>query len=346
MIRLPKVPRPKPSANLTAHHIIKGDKLVGFRSPFDSKTPRVPPSAFFRARLDGSLSFSNPKEDVSSAVGWQKPEFGGWRPGMMRVAWLGHASVYLELPNGVRVLCDPMFSQRCFAVQWAGPKRYTQPPATVEDLPHIDVVCISHNHYDHLDLNTVKQLHKKFDPLFMVSLRNKDWFTATGIEKVCELDWWEERVASFDGGREARFGYLPAEHMTGRGLHDQGATLWGSWVIEGIENKEDESGRKFFFTGDTAKCDVHKEIGQLRGPFDVAAVPIGAYTPRRLMRASHVDVPEAVEVYRDIRAKSAFAIHWATFTLSSEPWDEPREELRRLAPEGFTDWPMGELREV
>ena len=369
-VRLPRTARPSPDKR-PEHHVHKNGKTVGFRNPWDSWNEMASPATFFRARISGELFFAKAGTDIESYVKWQTPVFAGHEPTSIKACWLGHASLYFELPavgeRGLRVLCDPVFSQRCSPSQWMGPKRYTQPPAPVKDLPEIDIVLISHNHYDHLDIDTIKELVARFpEAHFMTSLGNLDWFKQAGVKNVTELDWWEERIVTVQG-RSARLGYLPAQHMTGRFVTDQGATLWGSWSIEAVEDEESESGRRIFFAGDTGRrtikkgmtdveiaslpvCPAHKQIGDLRGPFELAAVPIGAYAPRFLMSPVHVDAGEAIDLFKELNAKQAFAIHWGTFSLSAEDVVEPAEKLVELCAQQdikiFTCWPMGEVRQV
>ncbi|XP_055761061.1 N-acyl-phosphatidylethanolamine-hydrolyzing phospholipase D-like isoform X1 [Salvelinus fontinalis] len=238
----------------------------------------------------------------------------------LRVTWLGHASVLVEM-DGLVILTDPIFSQRASPFQFMGPKRYRGPPCTVDQLPRIDAVVISHSHYDHLDAGTVTQLNERFgaDLRWFVPLGLMDWMQKSGCENVIELDWWEENCVP--GHDEVTFVCTPAQHWCKRTPTDDNQVLWGSWSVLGPCNR-------FFFAGDTGYCSSFQEIGRRFGPFDLAAIPIGAYLPRDVMRGQHVDPEEAVEIHKDIQARHSLAIHWGTFALAYEYYLEPPVRLR------------------
>ncbi|XP_036812451.1 N-acyl-phosphatidylethanolamine-hydrolyzing phospholipase D isoform X1 [Oncorhynchus mykiss] len=238
----------------------------------------------------------------------------------LRVTWLGHASVLVEM-DGLVILTDPIFSQRASPFQFMGPKRYRDPPCTVDQLPRIDAVVISHSHYDHLDAGTVTQLNERFggDLRWFVPLGLMDWMQKSGCENVIELDWWEENCVP--GHDEVTFVCTPAQHWCKRTPTDDNQVLWGSWSVLGPCNR-------FFFAGDTGYCSSFQEIGRRFGPFDLAAIPIGAYLPRDVMRGQHVDPEEAVQIHKDIQARHSLAIHWGTFALAYEFYLEPPVRLR------------------
>jgi N-acyl-phosphatidylethanolamine-hydrolysing phospholipase D len=190
----------------------------------------------------------------------------------------------------------------------------------IADLPPIDFVLISHNHYDHLDLRTLRALAER-DPKtrFLVPLGNAKLLREQGIERVEELNW----------GEETRHGAvaihcLPAQHWSRRGLGDQNRALWSSWAVVAPD-------RRFYFAGDTGYFDGFSAIGRALGPFDLAAVPIGAYQPEAMMAQSHLDPEQAVQASRDLRARRALAMHYGTFDLSDEPLDEPPRRFRTAA---------------
>lgn len=202
----------------------------------------------------------------------QKPERFGKTGSGLRVTWLGHASVMVEMDD-VTFLTDPIFSQRASPVQFMGSKRFRGPPCTVNDLPKIDAVLISHNHYDHLDYPTVRGLNARFgsELRWFVPLGLLDWMQSCGCENVIELDWWGENC--IPGHDAVTFVFTPAQHWCRRAARDENRVLWGSWSVLGPWNR-------FFFAGDTGYCVAFEEIGKRFGPFDLAAIPIGAYEPR------------------------------------------------------------------
>jgi L-ascorbate metabolism protein UlaG (beta-lactamase superfamily) len=234
--------------------------------------------------------------------------------GAETVTWVGHATLLVQL-DGVNILTDPNWSLRASPVSFAGPKRVAPPGLRFEDLPPIHIVVISHDHYDHLDVATVKRLAAEHRPKFLVPLRLKPWFADLGITDVEELDWWDHRVL-----KGLTFTCVPAQHFSGRTLWDRNRRLWGGWVVAGKT-------KKLYFAGDTAYFDGFKEIAARLGPFNVAAMPIGAYVPAIIMRASHTTPEEALQAFADVRGQHFVPIHWGTFDLAEEPLDEPPKRL-------------------
>jgi N-acyl-phosphatidylethanolamine-hydrolysing phospholipase D len=234
------------------------------------------------------------------------------------LTWLGHATFLLQL-GGTNILTDPHLSARASPVAFAGPKRWMPPALAAHELPPIDLVVISHNHYDHLDEWTVRQLVRQRGgpPKFCVPLRLKTWFSARGLSDVLELDWWE---VSDQVGVTVTF--TPAQHWSARTTWDRNKTLWGGWHIA-------YPGGTFFFAGDTGYSRDFVDIHARLGPVDLAALPIGAYEPRWFMQASHANPEEAVQIHRDLHARRSVAMHWGTFVLTDEPLDEPPHRLRR-----------------
>ncbi|MEE6481377.1 hypothetical protein FKM82_012847 [Ascaphus truei] len=238
------------------------------------------------------------------------PEFAGKTRNGLRVTWLGHASVMVEMDE-LTFLTDPIFSQRASPSSFIGAKRFRGPPCTVEQLPKIDAVVISHNHYDHLDYNTVLSLNQRFgtELRWFVPLGLLNWMQSCGCENVIELDWWEQNCVP--GHDDVTFVFTPAQHWCRRAAFDMNRVLWGSWSVLGPSNR-------FFFAGDTGYCAAFEQIGKRFGPFDIAAIPIGAYEPRWFMKGQHVDPEEAVRIHADVRAKKSVGIHWGTFALANE----------------------------
>jgi N-acyl-phosphatidylethanolamine-hydrolysing phospholipase D len=264
--------------------------------------------------------------------------------------WIGHATVLVQA-SGLNVLTDPIFSTRASPVQFAGPARAQAPGIALRDLPPIDVVVISHNHYDHLDRNSILSLANQHGgaPLFLVPLGVKHWLERLGIRRAVELDWWDEY--SHQG---VSFCFTPAQHWSGRSLSDRNATLWGAWAVFGADFQ-------WFFTGDTGyskdfsdarqRFAARQTLGQ-GGGFDVALIAVGACLPRWFMKAQHVDIDEAVQIHRDLGAKRSIGVHWGTFSLADDPLDLPLHELARacrsqkVAEELFFLLPVGGTRQL
>ena len=254
------------------------------------------------------------------------------------VTWVGHATLLVQL-DGVNVLTDPQWSRRASPLTFAGPKRLTAPALAFEDLPPVHIVVISHDHYDHLDVATVRRLAAEHRPRFLVPLGIKAWFADVGItENVEELDWWDARTV-----RGITFTCVPAQHFAQRTLWDMNRRLWAGWTIAGRD-------RRLYFAGDTGYFAGFKEIGARLGPFDLAALPIGAYLPPIIMKPMHTDPRDAVEAFIDVGARALLPIHWGTFDLADEPIDEPPKLLeqharaRGLGPDRIWIFKHGETR--
>lgn len=243
------------------------------------------------------------------------------RPSQLSATWIGHASMLVQL-GGLNILTDPIFSERAFAVQFAGPKRKVPPALSLAELPHVDVVLISHNHYDHLDLDSVQGLNRQAGgpPLFLVPLGLKPWFARQEISNVRELDWWQE--LHWQG---VQFTLAPVQHWSARGVHDRFDTLWGGWHMKSSQ----ANARTVFFSGDTGYSKDFADIRQRLGPVDLALLPVGAYEPRWFMHNQHVDPAEAVKIHRDLQARQSIGLHWGTFELTDEALDEPPKALAR-----------------
>jgi N-acyl-phosphatidylethanolamine-hydrolysing phospholipase D len=253
--------------------------------------------------------------------------------------WIGHATLLVQM-DGVNFLTDPIWSKTPSPVPFIGPSRWVEPGVALEDLPAIDFVVISHNHYDHLDLPTLRKL-AALDPetVFFVPQGNGDLLRKNGIDQVQDLNWGD--TATYKG---TTIHCLPTQHWSKRSLTDTRKALWSSWAVMGAE-------RRFYFAGDTGYFGGFKEIGSKLGPFDLAAVPVGAYEPNAMMEASHMNPEEAVQAALDVQANTAVAMHFGTFDLSDEPLAEPPLRFKAAAektPLGLThSWVLnvGETRE-
>ena len=243
------------------------------------------------------------------------------------LTWIGHATALLQI-NGVNVIADPMFSERASPLTFAGPKRRVPPGLALYELPHIDVVVISHSHYDHLDTASVKVLNAQPGgaPLFLVPLGIKAWLAEKGITNVQELDWGDQTsVPGLD------FWFVPATHWSARSLTDRNETLWGGWVMKTPAGAAHPF--SVYFAGDTGYSNDFKRIGAAFGCIDLALIPVGAYEPRWFMGPQHVDPQQAVQIFEDIHAKKGIGIHWGTFELTDEALDEPPRKLAEATRE-------------
>jgi L-ascorbate metabolism protein UlaG (beta-lactamase superfamily) len=242
------------------------------------------------------------------------------------LTWIGHASFLLQL-DGVNILTDPHFSKRASPVAFAGPVRVVAPALDFADLPRIDIVVVSHNHYDHMDAATLERLAVQSGgpPRYFVGLGTKRWFDARGIANVEELDWWDSRVVE---GVTVTF--VPVQHWSKRTLWDTNEALWGGWVLASPRFR-------FFHAGDAGYSADFGDIRERVPPIDLAALPIGGYAPRWFMATNHLDPDDAVMVYRDLDAHFAVGMHWGTFAgLTDEPLDEgPKRLTQSLAREGI-----------
>jgi N-acyl-phosphatidylethanolamine-hydrolysing phospholipase D len=232
--------------------------------------------------------------------------------GEATVTWVGHASLLVRI-DGVTFLTDPIYSRRCSPLSFVGPARLSPPGVPLGELPRIQFVLLSHDHYDHTDRATIRRLAgdgvRFFVPTGMGSLVRG--FGA----RADELGWWE----SVDAGG-VRLHCVPAQHFSGRGLFDRNRRLWAGWVVEGPT-------RRFYFAGDTGYFPGFREIGARLGPFHLAAVPIGAYLPREIMGRVHVTPEEGLAAGVDVGAERILAMHFGTFDLADEPLDEPPQRF-------------------
>ncbi len=243
-------------------------------------------------------------------------------PSILQITWIGHTTFLIQA-EGVNLLTDPIFSQRCSPLRFVGPRRKAPPGLHPSQLPPIDAVVISHDHYDHLDRQSILMLGNR--PRYYLPLGLSAWFRKRGLTNFEEKDWGD----STENG-PLRLHCLPAQHFSGRSLFDRNRTLWCSWAIE-------LAGRRIYFLGDTGYAPYFRETGERMGPFDCALIPIGAYRPRWYMNGIHVDTREAVQIHKDVQSRFSIASHWGTFKLAEEPAHEPPHYLDKvLAEEGIS----------
>jgi L-ascorbate metabolism protein UlaG (beta-lactamase superfamily) len=230
------------------------------------------------------------------------------RPGL-RAFWIGHASLYVEI-DGLRLLVDPVFSEYASPVEF-GPRRFHPPPIALSDLPPIDAVLITHDHYDHLDMSVTQQLAGR-GTAFHVPLGIGAHLERWGVPsaQIHEYEWWQERPL-----RGVRIVSTPARHYSGRALN-RNSTLWTSWSVIGTRHR-------FYISGDTGYADHFRAIGEKLGPFDLSFIKVGAYGPGAPWADIHMSAEDAVQAHLDVRAKRMVPVHWGTFNLAFHSWDEP-----------------------
>ena len=255
---------------------------------------------------------SGPLPLADPTAGWRAPPESG-----LRVTWLGHSTLLVEI-DGVRVLTDPVWGERASPVAFAGPRRFHPPPASLDALPPLDAVIVSHDHYDHLDRSTVRTLARRGVP-FVTSLGVGAHLERWGIPagSITELDWWEQSSV-----RDVTVTAAPAQHFSGRGIRDRNTTLWSSFHLRGPRHS-------FFYGADSGLTPEFSAIGERLGPFDVVALEVGAYHPS--WGDIHMGPVNALTA-RGLLGSGAFLpIHWGTFNLAMHPWDEPVETVLRHA---------------
>ena len=235
--------------------------------------------------------------------------------GEIAVTFIGHASFLIRVGD-LAVLTDPVFSERCSPTQLAGPKRVRAPGLALAALPKIDLILLSHNHYDHMDLAALRALRRRFkDVPIVTGLGNRDYLAKKGVRGAVELDWWEAHRFG-----EATVTATPARHFAARTLWDRNKTLWCGLFLS-------YRGHKIYFAGDSGYTKYFAEIGRRLGPPDLALLPIGAYEPRWMMGPVHMNPADAVLAFQDLVAKQAVGMHYGVFQLTAEPIDAPPRDL-------------------
>ncbi|KZP14034.1 Metallo-hydrolase/oxidoreductase [Athelia psychrophila] len=400
---------PKPTGR-PAHHLNGTQSL--FTNPWPSVGPKNDASVLGTMWAMLSEWKSKPMPPKEEWVRVERPTWGlpaasasaaendGWARDI-KATWLGHACFLVELPappsspdsststsgadigapaRGPRVLFDPVFSHRCSPSQYFGPKRLTPPPLPLRDLPHVDVVVLSHNHYDHTDTATLQHIYAaqpKGSVHFFCALGNLAYFKSLGFDTqhVTEMDWWDARDATISFPSVAGKGEhekstitvtcTPAQHFSGRGLTDRMHTLWASWAIEQRPYTSSSSAStetraetlsapisKVWFGGDTGfravpanptpaqekdytapTCPVFAEIGTRFGGFDLAFIPIGAFSPRGAFSPVHASPADAVVIHKAVRSRRSIGMHWGCWALSDEVFSQDPERLREACEE-------------
>lgn len=232
----------------------------------------------------------------------------------IRYTFINHSTYLLQLGD-LNILTDPIFSDYCSPVPLPPMKRYRPPGVSLDLLPRIDLVLVTHNHYDHMDSWSINEITKRWNPDFITSLGNKDTLLKMGAEKVEEMDWWDNYTY-----RDITITATPANHFSSRGIFDRNTSLWCGFVLATAK-------KKIYFLGDSGYSDIFKEIGTRLGPFDLSLIPIGAYMPRWFMGPIHISPEESVQVHIDLKSKKSGAMHFGTFALAD---DNPERAVREL----------------
>ena len=287
--------------------------------PF-SAVPRMllEPRARWPARVDQAPQRPLPLDGAAAAV-----------------TFIGHSTFLIQTAAG-NILTDPMYSRRAGPMGVFGPRRVRQPAVLFDDLPPISLVLLSHNHYDHCDLPTLRRLADRFDPTVVTPLGNAALVRSTGIRRIEELDWWQEAMTS-----SLPIVLTPARHFSARGPLDRNRALWGGFTLVA-------GGRRIFFAGDTAYSTFFRDVRTRIGSIDLALLPIGAYEPRWFMQSVHMNPAEAVQAHLDLEATESIGMHYGTFQLTTEGIDDPLHALedarraRGIEPSRFRTLGFGE----
>ena len=251
------------------------------------------------------------------------------------VTFIGHSTFLIQTAT-VSILTDPVFSERASPLSFIGPRRVRRAGVSIDELPNVDVVLLSHNHYDHCDLSSLKRIQRRFDPLLITPLHNGRLAHAAGFRRIEELDWWERATTA-----RLPITVAPAQHFSARTPFDRNRALWGSFMIE-IDD------RRLFFAGDSGYASHFVEVRERFGAIDLALLPIGAYEPRWFMKDIHMNPDEAVQAHLDLAAVRSVGMHFGTFRLTTEAIDEPTRALDRakrergLADDAFATLDFGE----
>ncbi len=237
------------------------------------------------------------------------------------VIYIGHATVLIQIA-GLNILTDPVWSNRASPFSWTGPRRFTDPGVKIEDLPVIDIILLSHNHYDHMDISTLKRFKTKDNPLIYTGLGNVQYLKDRHIENVIEMDWWQE-IEHQKWEMTSKIIYLPAQHFSARGLTDRNKTLWWGFRIE-------VGWKSIYFAWDTGYGPfIDRIYEKYPDGFDIGLIPIGAYKPRWFMAPVHTDPFEGMWLQRELSIRKSLGIHYGTFDLADDNQDEPLEDLKK-----------------
>ncbi|KAF2850698.1 Metallo-hydrolase/oxidoreductase [Plenodomus tracheiphilus IPT5] len=380
------LPRLQPPCYTPTHHT--NTPPTHFHNPWPSyKTHALLPTLLNRFTNPTKNYVPIPENRTGTALpSTLTPDFtlAGTHPDSLKATWLGHATFLVETPTptpqasnkptadrnrGLNILLDPIFSPRAGPYNLLGPTRFTPLPCTIAALPHIDLILISHDHYDHLDAETLRQIMVKQDGdvRFCCGLGVKRVLVGLGVgitgEQVEEMDWWDGVSVGGGGGGDCGVEIVctPAQHRSGRTVWGFDATLWCSWVVRSTPSSSlQDNGKSLFFAGDTGYCAVDsdtqfshhhaphppcpafRQIGDLYGPFDLALLPIGCFKPRSVLSGQHSSPEDSLAIHKDVRSKKSIGMHYGTFrgaySASFEPVTEPAERWKKGAEAEGLEW--------
>jgi L-ascorbate metabolism protein UlaG (beta-lactamase superfamily) len=294
--------------------------------------------SFIRARIKRDPATWSPWPDHIENTPYPLPS-ADIPPGAANITFIGHSAFLIRLP-GLNILTDPVFSKRCSPFSFAGPSRVRAPGIPLANLPQIDLTLLSHNHYDHMDLASLRKLRRRFPNMHIIApLGNAAYLAKHRLAGAEELDWWQSSTLS-----DARITATPARHFAARWLNDRNQTLWAGYVLE-------HRGTKIYFAGDTGYTKFFQKIRHRLGAPDIALLPIGAYEPRWFMNVVHMNPADAVKAFNDLIPTTAIGMHFGTFQLTAEPIDQPLKDLALakaeagLAEDAFITLDVGETRQ-
>lgn len=325
-------PSPSPRARLNQRRPVS-DHFNGRRFFNPTLTPDFAPGFRNLRRMLREPRTGWPLSVENSGVPRLNMPLGG---NDVAITFIGHATFLIQI-DGLNILTDPIWSERAGPRNLMGPRRVRKPGVAFGDLPKIDLVLLSHNHYDHFDKATLRALRRAFSPTVVFAAGDMRLVRPLGFREMHELDWWDD--TSF--GDRLKITFTPAQHSSARGLHDRHKSLWGGYMIE-------SRSRRIYFTGDSGYSTHFAEIRSRIGSPDIALLPIGAYEPRWFMTPVHMNPAEAVRAHRDIGSKQSIGMHFGTFQLTTEAIHQPVVDLKAaLAEHGvaeseFVTQPEGE----
>ncbi|KIW66225.1 hypothetical protein PV04_08425 [Phialophora macrospora] len=367
MVSINRLPSLLPDAPKD-HHV--GSPPTAFRNPWPSHHPgHNGPWTLLKVRFSRDRpAFAPVPTNREELVPVRKVDFSNSDDGF-KVTWIGHASFLLQTSKpegatrGINILCDPVFSERTSPVSWFGPKRFTPTPCSLTELldaVDVDIVVISHNHYDHADAESLKTVwaRRKSKVHFLVGLHNSRWPTALGIARssITELDWWDGVDVQIENVGKVRITCTPTQHFSSRSMWDRDHDLWCSYAIHDLQG----SRKNVYFAGDTAYRSIHannlsreeedampvcptfKQVGDLLGPFDLALLPIGLCSPRNFMSNVHANSWDSIRIHQDVRSKKSVGMHWGTVRGGISQYYEdvrtPAKHWKMAAEEAGLKW--------